>query len=85
VTFSPLFIGAWGETSRPERRSRNDSGLSVPYSSGRGVRRARNRSPKFGVVAFSPLFIGAWGETEWLQALSAKGFTFQSPIHRGVG
>ncbi len=83
--FSPLFFGEMGATTCTSRRARTVTWLSVPYSSGRWVRRRGCRCSQRAPLPFSPLFFGEMGATDEHAATGALLVYFQSPILRGDG
>ena len=84
MSFSPLFIAAWSATSGWDTR-RNDTELSVRFSSRHGVQPSSRYPLRSRRYTFSPLFIAAWSATSGLPRWSDSIMcSFQSAFHRGM-
>jgi len=69
---------------RPLRKASASATVSIPFSSGLGLRRCIYQTRMGRRRSFNPLLIGAWSATGAVYNVRSFGAKFQSPSHRGL-
>ena len=85
VSFSPLFIGAMGETTFVGGFLEQFLQVSVPYSSGQWVKQKHPGKCTMCQKVSVPYSSGQWVKRLYNPDGARRFILFQSPIHRGNG